>query len=95
MKTEEALNTLCKSIDLVQEEVQEEAPPLQTQWGENVPSNSSFLVISSSSLLMHSPLLPTLSLKKKNTPPERKQTCYYLFMQEGPLDTIDSSTSPN
>lgn len=68
MKTEEALNTLCKSIDLVQEEVQEEAPPLQTQWGENVPSNSSFLVISSSSLLMHSPLLPTLSLKKKKIP---------------------------
>lgn len=54
----------------------------------------SFLMISSSLLYPLFSANPIIK-KKKKAPPERKQTCYYLFMQEGPLDTIGSSISPN
>lgn len=78
----------------VQEEMEGESL-LQAQWGENLSSNilfpddfitTPYALPSSANLIIK---------KKKNTLPERKQTCYYLFLREGPLDTIDSSTSPN
>jgi len=90
VKTEEVLNTLCECGF---KKKQRGSHPCRLSGMRICSLTSSFLMISPW-FLMVSHFLPTPSLKKKY--PTQKKTNMLLFIHaEGPLDTIDSSTSPN